>query len=261
MKFLLLFVNIIVTIGFVNAQDVVALPQKNYSAVLSDTSSTQNSSKPPQVDAFIIPAVFIGYGVVSFSNPAVRDLDYHVKLEIRDRNPYFRSHIDNYLEFAPAVAVYGLNVAGVKGRNKILDASIICGISLILMEASVNLIKNTSDRIRPDESDDRSFPSGHTAMAFAGAEFLKQEYNDVSPWYGIAGYAVATTTGIFRMYNNKHWFSDVVAGAGFGIISTKLAYLTYPYLKRKWCHNRPMKFMLTPTYRNNTVGISFLKQF
>jgi membrane-associated phospholipid phosphatase len=86
---------------------------------------------------------------------------------------------------------------------------------------------------RPDGSSNNSFPSGHTANAFMGAEFLYQEYKDVSPWYGIAGYVVATGTGLFRMYNNRHWFSDVVAGAGFGILSTKVAYWIYPWMKEK----------------------------
>lgn len=260
MKALLSFLCITAAIGIANAQGIL-LPKKNNPIVLSDTLATPNSSKSPKVGDFIIPAVFVGYGIVSISNPTIRNLDDHIRSEIRGHHPNFRNHLDDYIQFAPAVAVYGLNIAGIKGKNKVLDASIIYGISLMLMGGSVSIIKNNSDRLRPDGSDYRSFPSGHTATAFVGAEFIRQEYKDVSPWYGIAGYAVATTTGIFRMYNNKHWFSDVVAGVGFGIISTKLAYITYPYLKRKFCHNRPMKFMLTPTYQNRSLVILFLKQF
>ncbi|PIH02800.1 hypothetical protein CS542_03390 [Pedobacter sp. IW39] len=53
-------------------------------------------------------------------------------------------------------------------------------------------------------ADNYSFPSGHTANAFA-AEFLNQEYRDVSPWIGYAVYTVATASRVLRMYNNKHW--------------------------------------------------------
>ena len=48
-----------------------------------------------------------------------------------------------------------------------------------------------------------------------------QEYKDVSVWYGISGYIVATGTGFFRIYNNKHWLTDVAAGAGIGILIDK----------------------------------------
>jgi hypothetical protein len=50
-----------------------------------------------------------------------------------------------------------------------------------------------------------------------------QEYKDVSIWYGISGYVVATGTGFFRMYNDRHWLTDVAAGAGIGILCTKTA--------------------------------------
>ena len=75
----------------------------------------------------------------------------------------------------------------------------------------------------------RAFPSGHTATAFVAAEFIQQEFKDASPWYGFAGYTVATATGTLRMLKNAHWFSDVVAGAGVGILTTKLTYLAYPF--------------------------------
>lgn len=70
-----------------------------------------------------------------------------------------------------------------------------------------------------------------------GAEFLWQEYKDVSIWYGIAGYTIAAGTGIFRIYNNKHWVGDVAFGAGLGILSTKVAYWIYPYIEQKISKN------------------------
>jgi membrane-associated phospholipid phosphatase len=88
-------------------------------------------------------------------------------------------------------------------------------------------VKRLARRDRPDASDFESFPSLHTARAFANAEFLRVEFKDVSPWYGIAGYTIAAATGYLRIYNNKHWLSDIVAGAGLGILSTKIAYWLY----------------------------------
>ncbi len=56
------------------------------------------------------------------------------------------------------------------------------------------------------------------------ATMLAKEYGYKSPWIGIGAYTVATATGMMRMANNKHWLSDVLTGAGIGIISTELGY-------------------------------------
>src|SRR5690606_18054357 len=81
---------------------------------------------------------------------------------------------------------------------------------------------------RPDGSNNLSFPSGHTATAFSSAQFLFREYKDTNFWLSISGYSFALFTGVYRTLNDKHWVNDVVAGAGFGILSTELAYWMYP---------------------------------
>ena len=53
---------------------------------------------------------------------------------------------------------------------------------------------------------------------------MHKEYGDRSPWYSISAFTVATATGISRILNNRHWLSDVLAGAGIGILSTELGY-------------------------------------
>ncbi|WEK17602.1 MAG: phosphatase PAP2 family protein [Candidatus Pedobacter colombiensis] len=212
----------------------------------------------PGVAAFIIPASFIGYGLVSLAGDnVVRRLDYSTKNELQEDHPLFAAHIDDYLQFVPAAAVYGLNLAGVKGQHSLLDATGLYILSSAIAGGSVTIVKRASHRERPNGAGFDSFPSGHTANAFAAAEFLNQEYKDVSPWYGIAGYAVATATGTLRMYNNKHWLSDVVAGAGFGILSTKVAYFIYPKLKRLVSGNRAMNYNVVPSYQQHSFGLSF----
>ncbi|MNL77382.1 hypothetical protein D3C87_2035420 [compost metagenome] len=55
--------------------------------------------------------------------------------------------------------------------------------------------------------------------------------------------------------------SDVVAGAGFGIISTKVSYLVYPKLKRLIAGKGQQDFSLVPTYQDKAFGFSFASRF
>ncbi|WP_407481429.1 phosphatase PAP2 family protein [Elizabethkingia meningoseptica] len=150
------------------------------------------------------------------------------KEQIREgRNRYlpnFKVPYDDYLQYAPAAAVYGLKLAGVKGRNNIGRATLSYATSLAIMAILVNSIKYTARVERPDGSKRNSFPSGHAAMAFTNAAFLDKEYGLVNPAYSIGGYSAATFTGMGRALNNRHWLPDILAGAGIGILSTELGY-------------------------------------
>nr|WP_251047231.1 phosphatase PAP2 family protein [Hymenobacter sp. ISL-91] len=99
------------------------------------------------------------------------------------------------------------------------------------MLASVFAVKNLSGETRPNGEDNLSFPSGHTAQAFLAASIVHTEFRDKSQWYGVGAYTIATSVAALRMINDKHWQSDVVAGAGFGILSAHLAYLTH---RNRW---------------------------
>lgn len=206
-----------------------------------------------KIKQFIIPAAFITYGFISLGNPK---LNNSTAAEIQEDHPNFRYKIDNYSQFAPGVAVFALNTIGVKGKHNWKDAGLIYGTSIAITTAFVFPIKKITKETRPDFSGNNSFPSGHTAIAFASAEFLRQEYKD-DQWIGYAGYAVATATGILRMYNNKHYLGDVIAGAGFGIASAKLSYFLYDkvFLKNGW------HFSLTPVYMNKTAGFAYNYNF
>lgn len=210
---------------------------------------------------FVLPAFMVAYGFTTLASDGLTDINEEVKEAVWMDMPHKRVCIDNYLQFAPAVAVYGLNIAGIKGKNNVKDRSIIYLMSNVMLNVSVCALKNITQQQRPDGSSYKSFPSGHTAEAFASAEFMRQEYKDVSPWYGIAGYATATATGFLRMYNNKHWLSDVVAGAGVGIASTKLAYWLYPVIKDHFSKNKEMHTIMMPYYQGRQLGFSMIHNF
>jgi membrane-associated phospholipid phosphatase len=228
-----------------------------------DTSKTGyiSGTSPPHFKEWIIPAVLVVYGVSATHLDALTDVNETSKDLIWNKYPHKTVTIDNYLQFAPAIVVYGLNTVGIHGEHNFLDRTMIYLLSNVIMNTTVFTIKNISHEQRPNGDGYLSFPSGHTAEAFASADFLMQEYKNVSVWYGIGGYAVATSVAYLRMYNNKHWFSDVVAGAGIGILSTRLAYILYPEIKKIFSHTAIPDSVLMPSYQNNSFGFTFVHEF
>ena len=137
----------------------------------------------------------------------------------------FKTHIDDYSQFFGPVVTTGLKIAGVEGRSDWGRYLASTAMSYGIMAIFVNSIKYTAKEMRPDGSTANSWPSGHTATAFVGATLLHKEYGMTrSPWFSVAGYGVATATGVMRVLNNRHWVSDVLSGAGIGIMSGELAY-------------------------------------
>jgi membrane-associated phospholipid phosphatase len=223
--------------------------------VLNIEKNTLNYKK------LIIPTALIGYGVASLSVKGLKQLNFSTRDEINEHKP---DHIrlDNYTQFAPAALVYGLNAFGVEGKHNFRDRTIIYGTSMLITSAFVVPLKHLVKEERPDQSNTLSFPSGHTAIAFASAQFMFREYKDTNFLLGISGYSLAVFTGVYRMLNDKHWFGDVVGGAGFGILSTELAYWLYPKINNLLSgKNKNSSGMVMPYYKNKSVGIGFVKNF
>ena len=177
--------------------------------------------------AVIAPVLFIAAGLCTLDDD--NDDNYEVQ-EVRNRYiPNFRHHADDYLQYSPIMIVYGLNWLGVKGKNDFANRTAI----LIKSEMMVAILTFSLKRItaipRPDTKELTSFPSGHTAQAFAAATFMAREYGHKSIWYSIGAYTVAAGVGTMRVMNNRHWISDIMVGAGIGILSTNLVYLTHQY--------------------------------
>ena len=152
-----------------------------------------------------------------------------IKRDVRkinnDINEGFHNRIDDYMQFSPLLLTYGLKAFGYEGRSKWGRLLASNALSAAIMAGIVNAIKYSAAELRPDGSTSNSFPSGHTATAFMAATILHKEYGLTrSLWYSVGGYAVATGIATFRVMNNRHWISDVMAGAGIGILSTELGY-------------------------------------
>lgn len=212
----------------------------------------------------IIPSVLIGYGLIGIESDQLKGWNNNIRDEVTEDIDE-KTSIDDFSQWAPAVSIFALDAFGVKAKNNLRDRTVIFVTSYTIMATTVLGLKSISKIERPDGSSNNSFPSGHTATAFAGAEFLWQEYKDKSIWYGIAGYAVATGTGLFRIYNNRHWLTDVAAGAGIGILSTKIAYWMNPYITKtlfgKDHKESNSTSIIMPSYDGKTMGLSFIKTF
>ena len=203
---------------------------------------------------YIVPSGAISYGVLTRMNKSLRDFDVSTRDEIgMDK----RIPIDDYMQYAPATAVFGLSLAGIKAKHNFRDRIIIMTTSYLVTATTVHALKRSTKVERPDGSNKRSFPSGHTATAFVGAHMLFKEYKDVSPWIGIMGYSVATATGTFRVLNKKHWVSDVITGAGIGILSAEVGYLMLPVWHKIFgIKNKDKRLAIAPAVSTNNVSLS-----
>lgn len=220
-----------------------------------------NASYKLRYSNFIVPTLFIGLGVASLSSDGLKKLNSSTKDEIAEHK---LSHLtlDNYSQYVPALMVYGLNVFGVKGKHNFRDRTVIYLTSQLISGAMVIPLKHLVKEVRPDSSNALSFPSGHTATAFSSAQFMYHEYYDSNFWLSISGYPFAVFTGIYRTINNRHWVGDVVAGAGFGILSTELAYWLHPKINQLLFKNKPnSSSMVMPFYQNRQFGVSYARQF
>lgn len=153
--------------------------------------------------------------------------------------PSYKNRIDDQLQLTPMIITAGLHFAGYKGRSETKRFVASNLMSYGFMALFVNSIKYSAKEMRPDGSTANSFPSGHTATAFTAATIMHKEYGLTrSPWWSILGYGCATTTGIMRTLNNRHWISDVLVGAGIGVLSTDLGYMMSDFIFKKKGINR-----------------------
>jgi membrane-associated phospholipid phosphatase len=228
---------------------------------LTDTTKTAVFSVS-RLKPLIIPTILIGYGWIGLDNHYLISYDHEIKEEMTEDIDR-KVTIDDFSQYVPFVSVYAINALGIKGKNKFRDRTVILATAYLIMASTVLSLKSVSNVERPDKTSWNSFPSGHTATAFMGAEFLWQEYKDVSVWYGIAGYTVAAGTGFFRMYNNRHWLTDVAAGAGIGMLSTKIAYWVNPYITKNLFtkHKHHSSAILYPYYNGKQTGIGIAMNF
>lgn len=229
--------------------------------------STLVSKEPTKFryGSLIVPGALITVGIIGLESHTLKDLSAEINEE-RDEHIDEFITIDDFTQYAPAALVYGLDAFGVDARHSFKDRTIVLGASYFIMSSTILILKSTARVERPDGSSFNSFPSGHTATAFMGAEMLWQEYKDKSIWYGVLGYSLAVTTGAFRVYNDRHWTNDVIMGAGIGMLSAKIGYWLLPFMKNRIFKSNKEKNisyngMVMPTFSTKAVGLSAVVRF
>ena len=199
----------------------------------------------------IVPGTLLAAGAIGTYSPWYRD---HINVPVRDRMSEWTGgcqlHFDDYIQYLPGAAGLGLGFV-VPSEHGFAERLCVTATAYATMGLLANTMKYTLHAPRPDSDARNSFPSGHTCMAFTGAEIVRREYG---PWWGAGAYAIATTTALMRVYNGRHWTSDIIGGAAIGILSADIGYWLLP-LERRLFHIAPgsgKSFTVLPT----SYGIS-----
>lgn len=183
----------------------------------------------------ILPVALVAVGSFGVCNGWFHGINESVRDGMTDLRGDHYFHADDYIQYLPVVANVGLGLAKVPCKHTFLERIAITATAYISLGILVNGIKYSVKEKRPDSNAHNSFPSGHTATAFMGAELVRISY---PLGVGIGAYAVATGVAFLRLYNGRHWLNDVIAGAGIGILSARIGYWLLP-VNRKIFHLKP----------------------
>jgi membrane-associated phospholipid phosphatase len=165
---------------------------------------------------FIAPAIIVTGGALLLRTQTNEDLQGNIRAFFGTN---FHTKIDNYLQLEAVLQIYGGRFLGFKPKNDFQHQTINIIMANAITTGIVYPLKHTFKVERPDKSNNFSYPSGHTAIAFTNAALLYYEYKDSNLWYASSGFLFATATGMLRITNNKHYVSDVLTGAGIGMAS------------------------------------------
>jgi len=204
----------------------------------------------------IVPVSFIGLSLIINNSNFEKRFQTNLRKKVGNN---FESTIDNYLQFMPIVEMYSADILSMKAKNHWFDQTKYLLISNFISSTATHILKTRINKKRPNCSH-QSFPSGHTTVAFTNACVLYNEFKKISPVLAYSGYAFATTTGSFRIINNEHYLSDVLVGAGIGILSAELVYYLEP-LKNFNPFKKTRNITFVPQINKDDYGFYFAWNF
>jgi membrane-associated phospholipid phosphatase len=239
---------LLIALAFFSVQNTTA-QTTNYTV----TDSTKNALLLKQS---IIPASLIGLGIIINNSTFEKNVQTNLRNKVGND---FHFPIDDYLQYAPIVEMYTADICGVKAKNHWFDQTKNLLIANLISSTITHRLKVITQKERPNGGV-HSFPSGHTTSAFTNACVLYNEFRDTAPVLAYSGFACATTTGSFRMINNAHWMSDILVGAGIGILSAELVYHIEP-LKNFNPFKKSQNITMVPQFGNGNYGFYFAYKF
>jgi len=220
-----------------------------------DSTRVSKNIKSSYKKVWKAPLLLMGAGLLAKAD--VELIGWENVYEFRkEKIPQFHTKADDYLQYAPIAGLLSLNAFGIKGENKFSTQMLLLAKSELLMCAVVIPLKILTEQARPDSGAKSSFPSGHTAQAFVAATFIHKEYGKQHRLYSVLAYTTATSVGILRILNNRHWSTDVLFGAGIGILSTHLVYHFHDQRQMK-----KSSLLVSPTYQKGNIGLNAIIQF
>lgn len=98
------------------------------------------------------------------------------------------------------------------------------GVGIVVNVSLTELLKHTVKEMRPDRSDNRSFPSRHSSYAFNFASIASHQLYEYSPFWVTAAHTAANAVAMQRVLAERHYPGDVLAGAALGLMSTEIGY-------------------------------------
>ncbi len=235
------------------------LNRSEFTIILDTTVQRGNEYPKFNAKELILPGVALGYGFLALNNSTLIDWNESIQESIAGDNEV---GVDDFGLFIPVALTYSIDLFTHQAEHSFKDRTLILLTATAINNGVTFGLKSITNEQRPGEEKFNSFPSGHTSNAFMGAEFLRQEFKNSSPWYGVVGYGLGTTVAYLRIYNNKHWFSDVVAGAAVGVLSTKVAYWIYPWMDNLFKNDKhSAKLSLYPAFDNQAPQAGLLINF
>ena len=222
----------------------------------------QSYSTRFRAEQLVAPIAFVGLGALGIGEKSpMRGINLAIRDGLYEASKGVKLRFDDYVQYVPVAFYLTLDFMGVKAKHSFGERLAVGVVTYISVTALSQSIKYIVREPRPDTGSRNSFPSGHTMTAFAGAELVRSEYG----WgIGMGAYALATTVGFMRMYNGRHWFNDVLAGAGFGILSARIGYWMLPLSRHIFkIPRKGQAFVANPIYHSQTkaVGVSCAIQF
>ncbi len=226
--------------------------------VKSDTLTTKIKKPKMELKEFVVPGSLIILGTCLSGS----DFEKEVKKGFHDGSEDaidFALPIDDLIQYVPILELYTANIMGVKAKNHWFDQTKYLVIANLVTAGITHSGKYIINKQRPNGAD-YAFPSGHTSFSFTNASVLYHEYKDTAPGLSHSGYILTSLVGGLRIINNKHWVSDVLVGAGLGILVTKLVYHFEP-LKNWNPFKKTDNMTLVPNINNRQVGLYFKLDF